>query len=208
MAVRQQLAKLRERMAAQGLARTASYLVFTVIGERAGLEVNAAFQFRLDEEASEPDAHSFEVVRDLTGFSDEDLCTLRGYGGEPLIARFALGFDEGELCVLGRVNGELANVCWVVPQEYYGAAIAEPSVTVERCFTLPAYRGRGLFPDALKYIRAHISRTVKTRVFIEASVWNAASVRGISKSGCARVGTKVSWHGREAFIPLAAPQTA
>ncbi|HEY8369231.1 MAG TPA: GNAT family N-acetyltransferase [Thermodesulfobacteriota bacterium] len=55
------------------------------------------------------------------------------------------------------------------------------------CATLPAYRGRGLYPALLGAIARDLAGSGVTRVWIAARADNAPSLRGLEKAGFERV---------------------
>ncbi|MBI2899241.1 MAG: GNAT family N-acetyltransferase [Planctomycetes bacterium] len=74
-----------------------------------------------------------------------------------------------------RVGGEPAHV---------SAAFENPGgIVLGGSFTRPVFRGRGLYPLALRWLCARLARDGVRRVYISTSVMNAASRRGILAAG-------------------------
>ncbi len=87
-------------------------------------------------------------------------------------------------------NGTIGHISWL----YYSGdpnrtlRLGERECEVMFCFTLPEYRGRGLYPSALQVIQRYLKERGYERCFICVSDDNLASIRGIEKSGFRRVG--------------------
>jgi RimJ/RimL family protein N-acetyltransferase len=60
---------------------------------------------------------------------------------------------------------------------------------VKFCLTFPEFRGRGLYPAALRAIQEHLQERGYVRCFICVKTDNAASIHGIEKAGFVRVGS-------------------
>ncbi len=91
--------------------------------------------------------------------------------GEPVVSYGWVSFDEEEV-------GELEGAIRVGPGEAY----------IWDCATLPAWRGRGLYPALLRAIARELAAEGFTWVWIAAAADNFPSLRGFVKAGYARVG--------------------
>ncbi|MSP61008.1 MAG: hypothetical protein EXR72_11815 [Myxococcales bacterium] len=191
------LGKVRKRVAAQGLRRAASYWAFTAALERTGLEVIRVFAW-----GPAAGSGTIAAVDRMAALSAADVATLGEYGGDTLLRLFTEAFVRGDRCAIGRVDGKLACVCWIVRIEGHQAAGA-PAVLVERCFTLPAFRGRSLYPDTLRGACDALRREhgAALPILIESSIWNDSSIRGIEKAGFHPVGTLYKLRSWEHFRP-------
>ena len=88
-------------------------------------------------------------------------------------------------------DGRLGHISWL----YYerdpnrilrlGAGECE----VKFCLTLPEFRGRGLYPAALRAIQRYLGERGYRRCFICVRPDNGASIRGIEKAGFVRAGS-------------------
>jgi len=153
--------------------------------------------------APDPATHS-RAILDLAGLSAVDRQALAAYGGERLLRDIGRHLKQGERCLVTRVDGRLAGMTWVTRSRSYAPNSGRPTVLIERCFTLPEFRGRGAYPAALRHaLSPDTSRAAPGEaVFIECSITNLSSVRGITKAGFGRVGTTIGWRGHVHFFPI------
>lgn len=91
--------------------------------------------------------------------------------GEAVVSYGWVSFDEEGI-------GELEGAIRVGPGEAY----------VWDCATLPAWRGRGLYPALLRAIARDLAAEGLTWVWIAAVADNLPSLRGFAKAGYVRVG--------------------
>lgn len=98
-------------------------------------------------------------------------------------------FNRGEICGVARLNSEVVSYCWVAFQQ---AEVGEINRTIKLrnnelylydAFTLPDYRGRGLFPALLTAILGFAKSQGYSRALIFSLRENRPSVRGIEKAG-------------------------
>lgn len=54
---------------------------------------------------------------------------------------------------------------------------------IKYCLTLPAFRGKGLYPNVLKVVAKYLKEKAFWRVFISVKADNPVSIRGIEKAG-------------------------
>ncbi len=182
-----------QRLSAQGLRRTLAYYLLTVGSEKLGIKILSAFEYP---KATCPGSCSsgvaFAAIASLGSFTPRDLEQIRGYGGEPLLADFKAAFGRGELCVVARsADSGLSCVCWIAETMNYFLNVGYKSFLVQRCFTLPEYRGQGLYPRTLEFACSWLcdANADDCRIFIECSKFNYASRSGILKAGFVAAGT-------------------
>ncbi len=182
------LSGLRTKFHAMGLRRTAAYLLFTVILERMGFHLNHAFLRRMDCGGTKamPAGFRAKLARQMDDLGEQDLAALRTYGGVTLNEHFRTAFAAGRVClVLHSVADELAAVCWAEKMDTFSPCTTTPCVLVSRCFTLPQFRGLGLYSAALQAVDQFLPDEMRrfTEIAIECSVFNYASRSGILKAG-------------------------
>jgi GNAT superfamily N-acetyltransferase len=142
-----------------------------------------------DAEASSP----VEKVTDRSGLSEADLAILREHGGDALVARFDHRFSHGDWVAIGRVDGALASFCWVHEVSSYVPGGGARVAFLQSAFTLPHFRGGGLFPRTLAFAVRCVERARPGMpIYIEAAIDNLSSRRGIEKAGFLRVGLRVT----------------
>jgi GNAT superfamily N-acetyltransferase len=144
-----------------------------------------------------------EKVTDRSGFSEADIAVLRDHGGDTLVARFDHRFSQGDWVVIGRVDGALASFCWVHEASRYKPGGGARVAFLQRAFTLPRFRGGGLFPRTLAFAVQCLERERPGMpIYIEAAIDNLPSRRGIEKAGFVRVGLRVMSPFGEGWFPV------
>lgn len=104
--------------------------------------------------------------------------------------REALQGDDQLLAVLD-AQGQVTSYGFVLFDSFYKRILAEHRDTpmIGNCFTLPAWRGRGLYPRLLVATCQHLAAQGHGRAIITCAPDNLASVRGIEKAGFQRIRT-------------------
>lgn len=209
------LLRLCSRCRSEGVFRTGAYLLITVLLQRAGVHINEVFragQLPGIGATKGPLRASLEASMDF--LTEKDRAALLRYGGNRLIEGFRGAFARGERCVVVRVEGGcLAGVCWLQRSASYLPAAGRRSIQIERCFTLPEYRGRGVFPLALAWAVARLMQEGEKAedIYVACSVGNRSSARGICKAGFTRAGLLIELLRWERYWPghsrMAAPPT-
>lgn len=87
-----------------------------------------------------------------------------------------------------RYNGELVHTSYVIPKCYKFPFMSKWDYEIGPCFTHPKYRGKGIYPQMLKYICSSIG-TKKTVFYMIVDETNLSSIKGIEKAGFQRCGT-------------------
>lgn len=67
-------------------------------------------------------------------------------------------------------------------------SLSDREAEIKYCLTLPAFRGRGLYPGVLRTIAQFLTQEGFRRVFVCVHEANTSSIRGIEKAGFKRVG--------------------
>ena len=82
-------------------------------------------------------------------------------------------------------NGALGHISWLynVGDPNQDLRLGARECEIRFCLTLPEYRGRGLYPGALRAIQRYLKRRGYERCFICVRDDNLSSIRGIEKSG-------------------------
>lgn len=181
--------KVIERFKVSGIVPTISYLFFTVFLEKLGFHVEAVFSIQQQNisKAAEQ-GYSFRVIQSSAKLGDSDETALLEYGGSSLIDDFEASFARGELCALGYWEQRLGCVCWAKNIQHHPLLENQSAHLIWRCFTLPDLRGRGMYPQTLRFFCAMLSNKDDWPILIECSVFNHASLNGISKAGFQIIG--------------------
>lgn len=130
----------------------------------------------------------------LAKLTDDDLAALpasRPEVADQLACLRRRGFNNAYAV---RLQGEVAHISWIITSELeYGYPIRnvklrERESEITHCVTLPEYRGRGLYPFAIRGLcRIEAARGTK-RLFMITNIKNKASQRGMEKAGLVRRG--------------------
>ena len=72
--------------------------------------------------------------------------------GDALTRTFSDSFQRGWRCALSRDEGELTSVAWILRSSPYQAKDGRRAWLVQRCFTLPAHRGRKHYARLLRFV--------------------------------------------------------
>lgn len=193
-----------ERMKAQGVLPTLLYYANSELFERADVHILKVYRHT---QTDTPDAKdgAFEILSSAQQLTDSDRRLLTEYGGEGLLEEFSDFWRMGHRCAIGRRGGELACVCWMTVETKYIASPQRPCVFVQRCFTLPAHRGHGIYPKTLGFAAAVQRREEpETPIYIESAIANAGSISGIEKAGFTAAGVRVRVGTRDGFLPAGA----
>lgn len=88
-------------------------------------------------------------------------------------------------------SGAPGHISWIYYEQDPNRTLRLGAKECEIMFglTLPEYRGRGLFPSALKAIQRYLKAQGYRRCFVSVRDDNVASIRGIEKAGFRLVGT-------------------
>jgi hypothetical protein len=125
--------------------------------------------------------------------SAADEIALREFGGDVLLARAEKRFARGDWVAVARQDGNIASCCWVHETSTYPPGAPGAAALLQSAFTLPRFRGAGLFPRTLLFVvRVLEQERPGLPVYIEAAVDNLSSRRAIEKAGFVRAGLRVT----------------
>ena len=87
-----------------------------------------------------------------------------------------------------RYNGELVHTSYLIPKCYKFPFLSKWDYEIGPCFIHPKWRGKGIYPQMLKYICSSIG-TEKSVFYMIVDETNLPSIKGIEKAGFQRWGT-------------------
>lgn len=100
----------------------------------------------------------------------------------------SMTFGKAKLvCAVGE-NNQVMHTSYVVGRCYKFPDLGKEDYTIGPCFTEPACRGKGIYPQVLRYICANLGDE-RTTFYMSVDSQNNSSVKGIEKAGFVRVGT-------------------
>ena len=128
---------------------------------------------------------SCEPVTSLDALSPADIAALREYAGSVYLSAMRARFEQGWILYVGRIGGVFAGGGWVLTARHRAKVVPllEGDASILDCFTLPAMRGRNVYPQLLATIAGAFRDRGGLRVFIGVNPWNAASIKGLEKAG-------------------------
>lgn len=95
---------------------------------------------------------------------------------------------DGGVALIGRVGEEIVFTAWVakhrlrIDEIAWTWTLAEPDAVAYDVVTEPAWRGRGIYPEALRLLSGLLAESGTRHLWIYAEEENAASIRGIVKA--------------------------
>jgi RimJ/RimL family protein N-acetyltransferase len=98
------------------------------------------------------------------------------------------------------VKGSLAHICWLMTAELNSRIgsrflpLKPDAIEIGKAFTLPEFRGRGVYAFAIRSVCAVAREQGFGRVFMVTTWRNQASRRGIEKAGLSRCGGILQLH--------------
>lgn len=101
-------------------------------------------------------------------------------------------------------DGRFCHYSFVTPATRYRKFCPEippKALLIGPCMTLPAARGRSIYPRVIQQIANDLIREDRGPVYIQTDTTNTASIRGMEKAGFTKCGV---WTGRRAFFDLLA----
>jgi RimJ/RimL family protein N-acetyltransferase len=164
--------------------------------------VETYLAYHLDLRGVPPDPNG-EIVVAVRRAQDADYREFRRLPAPfPRHAEFRdkFGLDQ---CYIGFLNHEIAHLAWIY---YPHEAMRHPTpfrrlrpdeVAIANCVTLPAFKGRGVYPAVLRQLLAQLQSEGYRQCFMYIDAGNNPSQRGVIKVGFKPVGR--SWRVRFFF---------
>lgn len=98
------------------------------------------------------------------------------------------------------VDGEFAHLAWLLDstteplqEEPVLVRLRPGEVEISYCVTLPAFRGRGIYPELIRALAARAADAGARDLFMITETKNLASQRGILKAGLRRCRGDIYW---------------
>jgi hypothetical protein len=120
-------------------------------------------------------------------FRAEDLRRLGYFKIQQFPEMIERRLKQGAICHGLLLDGRLANLGWTQLGELEldsGAVLRDPTMgAIFDCYTVPEYRGRGLYPKSLIGMMQKLREAGAKKAWIGVDPDNLASIRGIEKAG-------------------------
>jgi hypothetical protein len=185
--------RLRRHVRARGVVKGVAWALVPAVLWRLRVYLLAAYRHPGSVGVVPEEMDGLERVTRPDGFSAADRDALREHGGDALLARIEKRFAQGDWVIVARQEGALACCCWVHETRAYPPGASERAAVLQSAFTVPRFRGRGLFPRTLLFAtRFLLTECPERPVYIEASLDNLSSRRAIEKAGFVRTGLRVA----------------
>lgn len=99
-------------------------------------------------------------------------------------------YDGVEDFFVAKDSNGIQHISWVYTKEHHNRLLVlkKNEAEIKFCLTLPALRGRGIYPRVIHAIICYLKSQGMSRVFMCVHRDNYSSIRGIEKSGFCRVG--------------------
>lgn len=106
-----------------------------------------------------------------------------------------------QLMTLGKARlfyvggGKIMHSSYVVPHCFKFSFLKKSDFEIGPCYTAPEYRGRGIYPEVLRYI-VNTEGSYETNFYMVVNSENKSSIRGIEKAGfkkCGKIVRKDKW---------------
>ena len=189
----------RDRISQWGLLRTLGYYLFAVAPDKLGIKFLSAYELTGQSvRTSQLSNATFTLLDSAEDWSARDREILHGFLPEKDLQLFKGFSARGDRCAVARCGDtELACMCWIEETTKYCFAPGSRGFMIHNCYTLPEHRGKGLYPATLSFACNDLRSQVEAaRIFIECSVVNYASQRGILKAGFAPLGWTINVRNR------------
>lgn len=143
--------------------------------------------------------------------SDENAATTCRRLTDNEVRSFSLDSNPERLVRLGVnqaygvfIGDQLAHVSWMITKEIEPKTgdviqLLTDEIEITACFTVPEFRGRGLYPRAIRHMMHAARQLGYRRVFMKVRPDNIGSIRGIIKAGLRRAGT--AFHVESPLLP-------
>ena len=108
-------------------------------------------------------------------------------------------FRRGHRALVGRADGAIVFTAWIARESLrvdecaWTWDVDEADAVVYDCVTAEAWRGRGIYPEALRALRGLLARDGIRHLWIYADAKNGSSLRGIDKARFVFRGEIVAW---------------
>ena len=197
--------KIFYRIKHVGFLRTCWYLLGTCFLEKIGIHIVRTYQLSNDVNKTKlqiallnwDKEFAFGNLLTLEDFTVNDRTALNDY--DPALLQesgFPAWLIKGMDCTIARNQEKiLACLCWGIKTEHrIFPKELQACYLIQRCNTLPLFRGRGTYPATLIWTSFCIrSKYPDLPILIESSVFNHSSIRGIEKAMFRQLGYRLSF---------------
>jgi hypothetical protein len=130
------------------------------------------------------------IGREFKSFMDlssKDIASIKDYAGEKYIAESKRRFANNWRLFLAYINDQLAGACWAVTNtsdlKTKIVPLLDGDVALIDGWTVPAFRGRNVYPFILSFILTQFREKNFKRAFGYGDKWNISALKGLKKGG-------------------------
>lgn len=135
---------------------------------------------------SEPAGFEAKRYRMFYEVDEAEQNAITSFGGKFLWLRFECDLQRGNELWIAHIGGEAVGVGWAARAENLRSRrdhLRDADVIIQKCFTLPKFRNRGVFTALLQRMVTDLRASGAERIFIKARSWNEPSISAIEKAG-------------------------
>jgi hypothetical protein len=126
-------------------------------------------------------------VRSFNDLSSKDIESIRDYAGEKYIAECKRRFANNWRLFFAYMDNQLAGACWAVTNnsdlKTKIVPLLDGDVALIDGWTIPAFRGKNIYPFIMSFIVTQIKKEKFKRAFGYGPKWNIPSLNGCRKAG-------------------------
>lgn len=126
-------------------------------------------------------------IRCFTDLSPKDIESIKDYAGKKYIAESKRRFANNWRLFLAYINNDLVGAAWAFTNtsdlKTKIVPLLDGDIAVINCWTVPSFRGRGVYPFLLAYIAAQFKERNFKRAFVQANERNISSIKGLETAG-------------------------
>ena len=186
----------RQRIASEGLLRTAWYYVGTHLLPRIGIQLKYLYEYVGDSTKPDmriPEGVTIGFAATMSDLDAEDIQALLDFEGQELIERCEQDFNNGCQCAVARKESTgLVGMIWIEPAPPHLVCDNTKTYNMRDGFILPSMRGQSIHPFLFREACNHIlagEPNARPRIMSASMFTNRSVIRSKKKCGNRRVGT-------------------
>lgn len=126
-------------------------------------------------------------IKTIDDLSLKDIISLRRYAGVSYIEAIRRRLKNNWSLFVAYIDDAIAGAGWAIDNKSglktKVIPLFEGDIVFIDFFTLPAFRGRKIYPFLLSFMIGHFREAQAMRAFVSANEKNTASIKGIKKAG-------------------------
>ncbi len=194
--------KIVMRIKKVGLSSTVLYIFITVFLGRLGIDLNYLFKTALLSSGEHQD--DIKIVRSISDLPVHYLDKLKKMRDLDIHSYFTKKFENKNILALGIVDDAPVSLSWIYHIDHKHDYLKVGDWVIHSCLTFSDARGFGFYPrsiSALKQVAFEQWQGGRgnENLYMECSIVNKASIRGIEKSGLTKTALLLKLGGKKIF---------